>query len=125
VATLRANPALKAVIPGGIHEGFAPEKTSYPMITYQRIYTPYDYYWGSLMLLAGFDVKVWGYSSVDAGNIDALVLQTLHDASLSVDGQSTLICRRSDDLDSQEVDDEGKKVYMVGGTYEIWTDQTL
>lgn len=125
VATLRSNVALKAALKGGIHEGFAPEKTQYPLMTYTLVYSPYAYMWGSAMLFAGIDINIWDYSSVDANNIDALTTQTLHDVVLSVDGQTTLICRRVADLGNQDVDDEGKKIYMVGGTYEIWTDQPL
>lgn len=123
VATLRANATLKAALPGGMHEAFAPDKAPYPLLTYQTVYAPYDFIWGSTMIYAGIDVNVWAKSSVDAKNIDALVLQTLHDASLSVDGQTTLICRRVADLRNYDVDDEGRKIYAVGGTYEITTDQ--
>lgn len=125
VAKLRANQTLKDALLGGIHEGFAPEKVRYPVLTYASVYSPYIYDWTNLMLVAGFDLNVWSTSSVDANNVDALVLSTLHDASLSVDGQTTLICRRVADLGSQDVDEEGRKVYMVGGTYEIWTDQPI
>jgi len=125
VAQLRTNLTLKAAIPGGIHEGFAPEKASYPLLIYQLVYNPYDYMWGSVILVAGFDIHVWSYSSVDANNIDALVIGTLNDAQLTVDGQTTLICRRTADLGNQDVDEEGRKLYMVGGTYEVWTDQPL
>jgi hypothetical protein len=47
----------------------------------------------------------------------------LDDASLEVDGQSTLLCHRIADFGGQDVDDEGRKIYMVGGTHEVWTDQ--
>ena len=123
VVILRANATLRAALPGGIHEEFAPAKSDYPLLTYQEIVAPYVYTWGSLMLIAVFDVRIFGSNSVDANNIDALVLATLDDASLAVNGQSTLFCRRVADLKSADVDGEGRKVYMVGGTYEIWTDQ--
>lgn len=125
VAKLRSNATLKAALPGGMHEAFAPEKAPYPLLTYQEVYAPYGYLWDSAMIFAGFDVTIWAKSSVDAKNIDALVLQTLQDASLSVDGQTTLICRRVADLRNYDVDDEGRKVYAVGGTYEITTDQPI
>ena len=125
VTTLRANGTLKSALTGGIHEAFAPEKTPYPLLTYQEVYSPYEFIWDSAMIHAGLDILVWAKSSVDAKNIDALVHQTLHDASLSVDGQTTLICRRVADLRNYDVDDEGRKVYAVGGTYEITTDQPI
>jgi hypothetical protein len=108
------------------HEGFAPEKTAYPFVTYQQWpSTPIVYTWGSKMLLARFDVKTWSPNSVEANNLDALCAAVLDEAQLSVAGQSTLICRRVADLRSPDVDEEGIKVYSVGGTYEIWTDQPL
>lgn len=123
VQTLRANLTLKAALPGGIHEGFAPEKQPYPLLTYQMIADPLAFTWGSMLHLSAFDVKVYSESSVEANNLDALVLVTLDNALVPVAGQSTLICRRVADLSSPDVDEEGKKIYMVGGTYEIWTDQ--
>jgi Protein of unknown function (DUF3168) len=109
-----------------LHEGFAPEKTAYPFVTYQQWPTvPAVYTWGSVMVLARFDVKVFSKNSVEANNLFALVAATLDEAELPVAGQSTLICRRVADLRSPDVDEEGQKIYMVGGTYEVWTDQPL
>jgi hypothetical protein len=123
VAALRSDVALKAALTGGIHEGFAPMKASYPFLTYQMIYAPIRRQWGSQQYLAGFDIRVFHGQSVDANNIDALVLTALDDAALSIDGQSTLLCHRVADLSAQDVDEEGRKIYMVGGSYEIWSDQ--
>ena len=125
VQTIRANVALKAALTGGVHEGIAPQATRYPFLTYQLHYAPYNYIWGSVMKYVGFDVFVWAENSVDANNVDALAAAALHDASLSVAGQSTLICRRTSDISSVDVDEEGKRIYQVGGTYEVWTDQPL
>lgn len=125
VAQLRTNTDLKTALSGGIHEGFAPKKAPYPLLVYNMVYSPYDYLWDSVIIVGGFDINIWSYSSVDANNIDALVLSTLNDAHLSTEGQTTLICRRTADLGSQDVDEEGRKLYMVGGTYEVWTDQNL
>jgi len=108
-----------------LHEEFAPEKTKYPFITYQQIYGPLSYLWGSVLLRAGFDVKVYSENSVEANNLFALVATVLDEANLVVAGQSTLICRRVGDLTDSDVDEEGKKIYMVGATYEVWTDQPL
>jgi len=108
-----------------LHEGFAPEKTEYPFVTYQQIYGPYFYLWGSVMLTAGFDVRVFSANSVEANNLFALIAAELDEAELPVAGQSTLICRRVADLNGPDVDEEGTKIYMVGATYEVWTDQPL
>ena len=123
VQELRNNATLKAALPGGIHEGFAPEKVKYPVLTYMLVVDPYFFTWDSAMHLAAFDITVFSDDSVVASNVDTLVLQTLDGAPLNVDGQTTLICHRVADLSSPDVDEEGRKIYMVGGSYEIWTDQ--
>lgn len=109
-----------------LHEGFAPEKVEYPFVTYAPFPTiPRLHLWGSLLVVARYDVKVFSRNSVEAENLDALIATVLDEAELSVAGQSTLICRRVADLRSPDVDEEGQKIYMVGGTYEVWTDQPL
>lgn len=123
VSFLRSSAALKAALAGGIHEGFAPEKAEYPFLTYQLIYAPIRRQWGAQQYIAGFDLRVFSKESVEANNIDTLVLTVLDDASLNVDGQDTLLCQRVADFAGQDVDDEGRKIYMVGGTVEVWTDQ--
>jgi hypothetical protein len=123
VATLRTNATLRASLIGGIHKGFAPGKAEYPLLTYNFWPSSYSYLWGSAMIYAVVDATVWAKSGVDAENIDALVLQTLRETQLTVDGQTTLICRRVADLDDEDTDDEGRKIYMIGGTYEVVTDQ--
>lgn len=125
VQALRGNPTLKSGLPGGFHEGVAPIDAEYPWLVYQLAYGPMDYAFGSMLIPAGFDIIVFGRDQVEARNLDSLVNQTLHDAELSVEGQSMLFSRRLADLSSAEVDEEGLKVYGVGGTYEFWTDQTL
>lgn len=123
VVQLRMSAALKAVLRGGIHEGFAPEKADYPFLTYQLIYSPIRRQWGAQQYISGFDIRIFSGDSVEANNIDALVLAVLDDAALDVDGQSTLLCHRVADFSVPDVDEEGRKVYVVGGTYEVWTDQ--
>lgn len=109
-----------------LHEGFAPEKTPYPFFTYQRFpTTPRVFTWGSVMLIARYDIKVYSQDSVEADNLDQLAAAVLDGSTPSVAGQSTLICRRVADLSDQDVDEEGQKIYMVGGTYEVWTDQPI
>lgn len=115
------------VLPGKwLHEGFAPEKTPYPFVTYQPFpSTPRAFVWGSMLLIARYDVKTFSRNSVEAENLDALCAAVLDGADLPVAGQSTLICRRVADLRSPDTDEEGQKIYMIGGTYEVWTDQPL
>jgi len=125
VAEMRSNLTLKSAAKGGFHEGFAAEKVDYPFVVYNHVPTPYEYDWTSVMIPATFDVFVFHWNPVEANNLDALVVATLHDADLAVDGQTTLYCRRVADLSSTDVDEEGKKIYQVGGTYQIWTDQPL
>ena len=124
VHILRSNATLKAGL-DGFHEGEAPRGATYPWLSYGLQYAPYEYQWGSAIIPSGFRIFVYSRDQVEARNLDSLVMQTLHDAALDVDGQSTLFCRRILDLSSTDVDEEGNKVYMVGGVHEIWTDQDL
>jgi hypothetical protein len=125
VQALRANATLKAALGNEFHEGIAPIGTQYPWLVYGLQYGPMDYAWGSLTIPSGFHIMVVSRDQVEARNLDQLVVETLHDAALPVDGQSTLFSRRILDLSSADVDDEGQKVYEVGGIHEIWTDQTI
>ena len=126
VVKVRATSPLYASLTGGIHRGLAPEKTEYPLAVYTPVASPYeDTFGGDTRLIVGVcDVVILSRNSVEADNLDQSMADALDGAELTVTGQSTLICRRINDLDLEpEFDDEGKKVYPVGGTYEIWTDQ--
>lgn len=81
VQTLRGDAALKAAVTG-IYEGFAGEDAKFPFVTYSTVYAPYDYLWGSVVLVAGFDIFVLDRDPVRASNTDQLVADVLHDASL-------------------------------------------
>lgn len=125
VQTLRANVTLKAAV-SGFYEGLAPRGARRPFVIYQIAYSPYVYDFGNAnpMIIVGMDVFVIAENSVDARNIDGLVQQALQNAALQVTGQTTLICRRvADVVIPPDLDGEGKKIYQVGGTYEIWTTQ--
>ena len=123
VQTFRANPTLKAAV-SGFYEGLAPRGARRPFVIYQVAYAPYQYDWSGVTLMVGMDVFAIAENSVDARNIDGLVQQALQNAALQVTGQSTLICRRvADVVIPPDLDGEGKKIYQVGGTYEIWTAQ--
>jgi hypothetical protein len=122
----RSDATLKAAIVGGIHEGFAPEKVRYPFMVYNLVTAPYGSLWGSRLIVALVDIFAFAENGVDASNVDQLILDAFDGSQFSVDGQSTLICRRVADLPGgPDIDSEGKKIYQIGGMYEIWTDQTL
>jgi hypothetical protein len=124
VQALRASPSLVSAIRGGIHEGIAPRKVRYPFIVYQLVAAPYAYDWTGVMIQALIDVSVYAENPVDANNIDALIAGALNEAGLNVDGQNSLLCRRVADLPTgPDIDSEGKRIYQVGGSYSVWTDQ--
>ena len=126
VQEYRADAPLKAALAGGLHEGFAPEKAPYPLATYTPVAMPYEDAWGSRMIITLVDIRVFSRDSVEAGNLDQSFARVLDGASLVVTGQSTLICRRVNDIRMPpDLDEEGLKVYGAGGSYEIWTDQPL
>jgi hypothetical protein len=126
VRRVRANDELYGRLTGGIHQGFAPEKFKYPIAIYNLVFGPYDYQWGSVTLIAGIDLFVFSRNPVEADNFDQELAGWLSDQPLPVEGQATLYCRRVATVPSPpDVDDEGEKVYQVGGTYEIWTDVSL
>ena len=122
----RSDVPLKTAIVGGIHEGFAPEKVRYPFMVYNLVVAPYADLWGSRVIVALVDMLSFAENGVDASNVDQLILNAFDGAQLSVDGQTTLICRRVADIPGgPDTDSEGKKIYQIGGSYEIWTDQSL
>lgn len=124
VQTLRGSGPLVAAIAGGIHEAIAPRKVRYPFIVYQLVAAPYSYDWTGVMVQAVFDVSTFAENPVDANNVDALITAALNEAALAVDGQTTLLCRRVADMPmGPDVDAEGHRIYQVGGTYSVWTDQ--
>jgi hypothetical protein len=123
---MRANGSLRASLVGGLHEGFAPAKAPFPLAVYNLVTAPYEDLWGSRLIVALMDVFAFSKNPVDANTIDQLILNTLDGAVLTVDGQTSLICRRVTDLPGgTELDSEGNKIYQIGGSYEIWTDQPL
>lgn len=126
VQALRADTPFTDSIVGGIHEGLAPRKVRYPFVVYQLVSSVYDYTQTSVMLRMTFDWSVFAENPVDANNIDALMSAVLNEAELSVDEQTNLLCRRVADLPTgPDTDSEGKRIYQVGGTYSVWTNQTL
>jgi len=124
VQRFRANSALRASLVGGFHEGFSSEKVArYPFAIYTPVTAAYEDSWTSRMIVALVDVTIYSRDGVEASNLDQSMLAQLDAAELLPDGQTSLICRRVNDLRSFDVDEEGQKVYGVGGSYEIWTSQ--
>jgi hypothetical protein len=125
VQALRANAVLKAAISNEIHEAVAPEGTAYPFIVYQVVYSPRNFYWGGQIIRAGVDVWVYSKDQVEAHNLDQLVIDAVDSVvlNLGASGQISLYSRRVADLSSAFIDEEGTKVYQVGGTFDLWTDQ--
>jgi hypothetical protein len=126
VQTLRASPLLMAAIAGGIHEALAPRKVKYPFIVYQLVSAPYSRQWGGSIIEALFDVSVYAENPVDANNVDALITTALDEAVLVMDEQTNLLCRRVADLPTgPDTDNEGRRIYQVGGTYSVWAHQVI
>jgi len=124
VQRVRANAALRASLVGGIHEGFSPEPiATYPMAIYNPVALSYEDTWTSREIVALFDVTIYSRDQVQASNLDQSMLEQLDGAALTPEGQTSLICRRVGDIRNADVDEEGLKVYGVGGSYEIWTAQ--
>ena len=130
VAKMRADNPIKTAAVGGFHQGFAPLNTKYPFVAHNLVGAPRTRTWGpatgrDLVIEAAYDIAVWSDDSVGAENLDMLIADLLDEQSLTVDGQSTLIVRRVADLESEDFGEEGQKIYRVGGTYMIWTDQSI
>ena len=132
VQKLRADTALQAVLTGGEHEGVAISGTPFPWLTYQLGYAPRDRFVDSHLWRVGIYVHIHSRDQVEARNLDQLVMNVLDDATYDfaatehgASGQTTLRSARILDLSNEDTDDEGRKVYSVGGLYEIWIDQAL
>lgn len=124
VRQLRSNLVLEAGLPGDWSEGFAPQKTEYPLGVFALHYAPLMYDWSGVVTMIGVDVFVFSKDQGEAASLDQLVFTTLQDARLFVTGQISLMCRRTSSFSLQDVDTEGKAVYQVGGVYEIRVAQS-
>ena len=125
VAKLRSDVTLRTTIVGGYHEGRAPEKVAYPHLVWTPVVPGVNEDdWSSRTIVALADVVLVSRSSVEASNLDQSVNDLLDEGELSVTGQEALICYRVSDIRLDEPDEEGRKVYRIGGSYQIWTNQT-
>lgn len=124
VAQIRSHAALRTALIGDVHEGIAAEKFPYPLCVWDAIVPGVpDNTWGSRVLVALGDAVIVSRSSVEASNLAQLLDEALDEAPLYVQGHQTLICHRVNGIRTWDVDEEGKKVYRFGGSYEIWTNQ--
>ena len=124
VRTLRASSA-NSGLPGDWHEGIAPRDTAMPFGTYTEHPTALTDTHTSRLIVASYDVWIVAKDQVEANNLDAAFYNDLEDGLLTVDGQTTLYCRRQSDLRDKEETEAGDMIYRAGGTYSIWTDQSL
>lgn len=124
VQTLRTNATLKAALTG-MYEGVAPNGTGLPFLTYSFLGGTAAWQWGSVVNRPRFSVNVWATDNVEARTLDQLVNDTLWDVDLGVEQQSTLLCRRMYDVSDVLDVGHGRKVFQVGGVYQIWTGQSL
>ena len=123
VQALRGAAPITAAIRGGINEGMAPRKVRYPMIVYQMVSSVREHQFDGQQIRSLWDVSVYAENPVDANNVDALVDTELNDQDISVDGQTTMLCRRVADLPTgPDVDSRGRRVFRAGGSYAVWTD---
>lgn len=125
VQTVRADNPTYSQLSGGIHEGSAPREARYPFATIDLVGAPVLDDWGHRQIQSDWDVVVWDEEQVRASNLDSGLMNALEDNLVPVAGQETLICRRIAGVRLPEVTEEGKRIYRVGGTYRIWTDQPL
>lgn len=124
VRRLRQTAPVMSAVSGGIHQGFAPEKARYDFITYTVVTAPQDRTWGSIGQRALVDVFAWSENGVQAENLDALIAETLEDAPLDLGGQNQLLCQRVGATPTGPTTDaRGRRIYQIGSTYAIWTDQ--
>lgn len=115
---------LEPALAGGIHQGVAPEKTPYPFLVISPLPASHVRDWSGLMLIAVVDIVVVSNQSVQANNLDQAIYQALDDAELEVEGQETMTIVRLSDLNPLPDEDADKhRLFMAGGTYEIWTQQ--
>ena len=122
---LRSNLVLKAGLSGDWSEGFAPQKTVYPLGVISLHYAPQMYDWTGRVSFIGVDVFVFSKDQGEAASLYQLVFSTLQDARLDLPtGLTSLQCRNTSDISLQDVDTEGKAIYQVGGVFEVRVAQS-
>ena len=122
VKALRDSVALKAAVSNEIHEGISPRAIGYPYCVYDISWSVRSYDWTSNEIRLGVGVWIISDEQIEAQNLDALVIEALHDKALSLgtSGLTSVYCRRISDDSMVDLDDAGKKIYQIGGTHEVW-----
>lgn len=123
-------PALR----GGIHQGFAPRDKPYPLVTYLVPTEPVVLDNGTVSsegtqeIRATVDVDAWSRSSVEAETLDSLIAglfasRFTPELDALVDGQTVYHLQRigASPGSGPQVDDEGRRYFRAGSTFEIWT----
>lgn len=126
VRTLRSNLVLEGELQGGNQwgSGFDPQDATYPLGVLSLHYDPVMYDWSGQVALVGVDVLVFSKEVGEASRLAQLAYTSLHDARLTVSGQTSLSCRFMSGISIPDVDKEGKAVYSEGGIYEIRVAQS-
>jgi hypothetical protein len=126
VRALRANLVLADQMPEDRdwNEGSSPQGTPFPHGVYSLAYGPPEYDWTGVVHLIGVDVVVYSTDQGEAASLDQLVFITLQDARLAVTGLTTLSCRRIGIISLTDADATGRKVYVLGGTYQLRVSQS-
>jgi len=105
-------------------EGFAPEGAGFPRGIFQLHYAPALLDWTGVVNILGVDVLVFSKTQGEAASLDQLVFTTLTSQRLAVTGQTFLSIKKASSLSLQDVDEQGKPIYEVGGVYEISVAQS-
>ena len=125
IRQLRSNLVLAGELPGDWGEGFDPQDAQYPLGVLSLHYDPVMYDWSGQVALVGVDAVVFSKTVGEASRLAQLVYTSLHDARLTVSGQTSLSCRFMSGISLVDVDKEGKLVYEAGGVYEVRVAQSF
>lgn len=124
IRALRANLVLSAELTGDWSEGAAPPTVNYPLGVIALVPSPGLYDWSGVVWDLLVDIVIFARDQDQAARLDQLAFSTLQDTLLAVTGLTSLGCRRTGILSLQDVDDQGKAIFEVGGTWRIRVSQS-
>ena len=124
IRQLRSNLVLAEGLPGDWSEGFAPQKTPYPLGVVYLHYAPSVPDTTGRVIFVGAGVVIFAKDPGVAASLYQLAFTSLQDARLTMTGQTSLQCRQVSDISLTDVDSEGKAVYQVGGVFEVRVAQS-
>lgn len=127
IAALRADATLTGLLGSGtasIHHSVAPQGSSFPCVTYQKVpgtqpaYTMGGRAWENEL----YNVKAvtQGHSAPTAGSIAERIDTVLTDNPVSVSGGTCFYLRLESYIEYPEVTD-GKTYQHIGGSYRVWS----